>query len=83
MDHQSRLIGLAFVVLWTIFRLVRYFRAGTSRRPGPAVPQSAGLGTPQQAAPPVAATPATASPIDPIAGSRRGPESPGGGNPIS
>jgi len=82
MDHNSRWIGLAFVVLWTIFRLVRYLKAGTSKRLPPAVPPPAGLGAPP-AGPPVAATSATASPIDPIAGSRRGPESPGGGNPIS
>ncbi len=63
MDHYSRLIGLVFVVAWTIFRLVRYLKAGASGRPSPAVPASAGM-IPQTAEPPsTLATPA--SPIEP------------------
>ena len=51
MDHTSRLIGLAFVVAWTIFRLVRYLRmSGAKPRPRTAA---------------VAAPTATASPIEP------------------
>ena len=64
MDHGSRLIGLAFVVAWTIFRLVRYLRTGASRRPPPPIPPSEGY--PEQLRTDSAATPAdTASPIEP------------------
>ncbi|HUO18703.1 MAG TPA: hypothetical protein VMU44_02960 [Steroidobacteraceae bacterium] len=65
MDRYSRFIGLAFVIAWTIFRLVRYWKVGASRRPPPAVPASgAGL-----AAPPIAA-PATppGSPLEAASG---------------
>lgn len=62
MDHYSRFVGLAFVIAWTIFRLVRYLKAGTSKRPPPAVPPEA----PSPAA-------MTGSPIEPVAaGSLRG-----------
>lgn len=30
MDHTARFIGLAFVIAWTIFRRVRYRKAGIS-----------------------------------------------------
>jgi hypothetical protein len=65
MDHYSRLIGLVFVVAWTIFRLVRYLRAGASKRPSPAVPGAAAMIAQAPAAPPPVATPA--SPIEPLA----------------
>ena len=67
MDHSSRLIGLAFVVLWTIFRLVRYLKAGSSQRPGPSVPRSAGLGAPPTG-PAAVAPSATVSPVGPVSG---------------
>jgi hypothetical protein len=63
MDHNSRLIGLAFVAAWTLFRLLRYLKVGLSKRPSTAVPGSAGvLAQPVETAPPA---PATASPIGP------------------
>lgn len=64
MDRYSRFIGLAFVIAWTIFRLVRYWKVGASRRPPPAVAGSgaAGLGVPPVAAPAPGA--AGASPIE-------------------
>jgi hypothetical protein len=62
MDHYSRYIGLVFVILWTIFRLVRYWRVGASKRAQPGVPGSGGAGL---AAPPVATT---ASPLESAAG---------------
>jgi hypothetical protein len=68
MDHYSRYIGLVFVILWTIFRLVRYWRTGASKRPQPGVPGSGGAGL---AAPPVAApvpVATTASPVESAAG---------------
>jgi hypothetical protein len=68
MDHYSRFIGLVCVILWTVLRLVRYWRAGVVRRAQPAVPGSGGAGL---AAPPAAApvaTTATASPIESAAG---------------
>ena len=69
MDHNTRLIGLAFVVAWTLFRLLRYLKLGLSKRPSAAVPGSAGvLAQPVETAPPAAAT---ASPIGP-SGSRAG-----------
>lgn len=64
MDHRSRLIGLAFVAAWTIFRLVRYLRVGAARRPPPAGPPSAGTSEQPRADTAVAPT-ATASPIEP------------------
>jgi hypothetical protein len=68
MDHYSRFIGPVVVILWTVFRLVRYWRAGVTRRPQPGVPGpgGAGLATPPLASP--AATTATASPIESAAG---------------
>jgi hypothetical protein len=65
MDHYSRLIGLVFVIAWTIFRLVRYLKAGSSRRPPAAVPGSAGM-LPRADAAASAAT--TVSPIEPARG---------------
>jgi hypothetical protein len=62
-DHHSRFIGLVFVILWTIFRLVRYWRAGASRRAQPGVPGSGGAGL---AAPPVTAPLAVATTASPI-----------------
>jgi hypothetical protein len=63
MDHNTRLIGLAFVVVWTLFRLLRYLKVGLSKRPSTAVPGSAGvLAQPVESAPPA---PASASPIGP------------------
>lgn len=70
MDHNTRLFGLAFVVLWTLFRLLRYLKAGMSKRPSTAVPGSAGiLAQPVETAPPAAAT---ASPIGPADGGSGG-----------
>ena len=66
MDHYSRFIGLALVILVTIFRLVRYWRSGVARRPQPAVPGGAGLATPPVTSPVPTAT--TASPIESAAG---------------
>ena len=66
MDHNTRLIGLAFVILWTIFRLVRYWKAGASRRPAPAVPGSGAGLVAAQVTPATGATPA--SPIEATAG---------------
>jgi hypothetical protein len=42
MDQRSRFIILALAVLFSAFRLIRYMRAGTSRRPT-AVPPAADL----------------------------------------
>jgi hypothetical protein len=42
MDQRSRFIILALAVIFSAFRLIRYMRAGTSRRPR-AVPPAAGL----------------------------------------
>jgi|HubBroStandDraft_6_1064221.scaffolds.fasta_scaffold859340_1 hypothetical protein len=42
MDQRSRFIILALAVIFSAFRLIRYMRAGTSRRPT-AVPPAAGL----------------------------------------
>ena len=42
MDHRSRFIILALAILFSAFRLIRYVRAGTSRRPT-ALPPAAGL----------------------------------------
>ena len=67
MDHYSRFIGLIFVIAWTIFRLVRYLRAGTSKRPVTAVPAS-GAVMPQASAAPAPAAAPPASPIEPLAG---------------
>jgi hypothetical protein len=66
MDRYSRLIGLVFVIAWTIFRLVRYLRAGSSRRPSAAVPGSAGM-IPRAADAPASAS-TTVSPIEPARG---------------
>ena len=53
MNHASRLIGLAFVVAWTIFRLVQYLRMSGAKR------------APRAAPTPTASPTATASPIGP------------------
>ena len=67
MNQYSRFIGLAFVIAWTIFRLVRYWKAGAARRPPAAGPGAvgAGLGVPPAAAPvpmTVAASPIESAP---------------------
>lgn len=68
MDNPSRLIGLAAALAWAIFRVVRYFKAGASKRPTPAVPRAAGLSVPQSApvASPVAEPRTTSSAVSPI-----------------
>jgi hypothetical protein len=68
MDNPSRLIGLAAALAWAIFRVVRYFKAGASKRPAPAVPRAAGLGVPPSApaASPVAEPGTTSSAVSPI-----------------
>lgn len=64
MDHTSRFIVLALAVVVSAVRLVRYLRAGTSRRPT-ALPGSTGL-TPGRVGE------AAVSPIDPpLAGRSR------------
>lgn len=57
MDHGSRLIGLAFVVGWTIFRLLQYLRISRAKRAPRAAP-------PATAAAATVVAP-TASPIGP------------------
>ena len=42
MDHRSRFIILALAILFSAFRVIRYVRAGTSRRPT-ALPPATGL----------------------------------------
>ena len=64
MDHPQRLIFLILAIGWTLFRLLRYVRMGTSGRPGPAVPPSAG----QQPVRVAAAPGAVQSPIAPAGG---------------
>ncbi|MGO9801967.1 MAG: hypothetical protein ACLPTM_10080 [Steroidobacteraceae bacterium] len=69
MGQTQRLIFLVLAIGWTLFRLLRYARTASAKRPGPAIPPSAGM-LPQRPAE-VAAAPATVqSPIEP-AGSRR------------
>ena len=70
MDHPQRLIFLILAIGWTLFRLLRYLRAGTSGRPGPAVPPSGDNPPPQPAG--VAGAPgAVQSPIGPAGRSAR------------
>jgi hypothetical protein len=70
-EHTQRFIFLALAIGWTIFRLVRYTRAANSKRPGPAVPPSAGALPPRPAEPP-AATATAQSPIEPASGAGGG-----------
>ncbi|HYK99836.1 MAG TPA: hypothetical protein VEU78_01470 [Steroidobacteraceae bacterium] len=66
MERTQRLIFLALLIGWTIFRLVRYVRVANSKRPGPAVPPSAGALPRPVPAPAAPAAPARAqSPIEP------------------
>jgi hypothetical protein len=61
-DHPQRYIYLALMIAWAIYRLIRYVRMATSKRPGPAPPP-----------PTPAATPAaTQSPLDPAGGAGSG-----------
>ena len=63
MDHPQRFIYLALVIAWSIFRVIRYARTATARRPRPAVPPSGGgLPPPLQAA----ATGSAQSPLGPV-----------------
>lgn len=64
MDHPQRFIYLALLIAWSIFRLIRYVRAGTAKRPGPAIPPSGGVLPPVKAA--VNPGAATSSPIEPV-----------------
>ena len=41
MDHPQRFIYLALVIAWSIFRVIRYARTATAKRPGPAATGSA------------------------------------------
>jgi hypothetical protein len=68
MDHYSRFIGLAFVIAWTIFRVVRYWKVGAARRASPAAagPGRTGMASPQGVSP--ASMTTTASPIEAAAG---------------
>ena len=67
MEHTQRFIFLALAIGWMIFRLVRYTRVANSKRPGPAVPPSAGALPPRPAEPSAAAATAQ-SPIEPASG---------------
>ena len=57
MGHNERLIFLALAIGWTLFRLLRYQRKGTSGRPRPALAPATAPGTAQ-------------SPIEPAGRSR-------------
>jgi hypothetical protein len=68
-DRPQRLIFLALAVAWTLFRLARYLRAAHAKRPGAAIPASAGV-LPER--PAESAPPTVPSPIAPAEnGSRR------------
>lgn len=64
MDHPQRFIYLALLIAWSIFRLIRYVRTGTAKRPAAATPPSGGAGPPPLQAAPTAATPQ--SPVGPV-----------------
>ncbi|MGP8033803.1 MAG: hypothetical protein ACLPQ6_06600 [Steroidobacteraceae bacterium] len=69
MGQTQRLIFLVLAIGWTLFRLLRYVRTASAKRPGPAIPPSAGM-LPQRPAEAAAAPATVQSPIEP-AGSRR------------
>jgi len=62
-DHPQRFIYLALLIAWSIFRVIRYARTATAKRPGPAIPPSGGALPPSLRA---AATGSAQSPIGPI-----------------
>jgi hypothetical protein len=55
-QRSDRLILLALFLVIAVWRLIRYFRAATERRPQPAIPASGGIAPP---APGASAAPAT------------------------
>jgi hypothetical protein len=63
-EHTQRLIFLVAAIGWTLFRLLRYLRTANAKRPGPAIPPSAGL-LPQRPAEAAAAPATVRSPIEP------------------
>jgi hypothetical protein len=65
LDHPQRFIYLALVIAWSIFRIIRYARAATAKRPAPATPPSVGA-LPPSMQPTATARTATRSPIEPV-----------------
>jgi hypothetical protein len=55
MDHYSRFIGLAFVIAWTILRLVRYLKAAARRSSSAVAPVASPTATSTLPASPIEA----------------------------
>ena len=62
MQRSDRLVILAIFLAIAVWRLIRYFRAATERRPQPAIPPSGGI-----APPPPGASVAPTTPVAPAA----------------
>ncbi len=64
--ERQRVIFLALVIAWTLFRLLRYLRMSGAKRPPPAVPPSVGSPAPLRSDTTAAtAMTAASSPIEP------------------